>query len=373
MTNINQKKQVKFVTNQHNATFFPILKQRVDSYFIDNNISKHFNTTMVVKTVVLLAAYIVPFIVLLWLQPSFWVGSLLWILMGLGMAGVGMSVMHDANHGAYTASKTANRWIGYSLNLFGGMCYNWQLQHNVLHHTYTNITHLDDDIQDKAILKMSPHTPVKNVHRFQYIYAVLFYAIVTLYWALAKDFAQYIRYRKTGVNTNSKRQNAVLLTKMIAIKVVYLFAFFGVPALVGLPFYQVLAGFLLMHFTAGIILTVVFQLAHTVEDTTHPMPTAQGTIENSWAIHQLNTTVNFSRHNKLLSWYLGGLNYQVEHHLFPRICHVHYPEIAHIVKSTAEEFGVPYLENPTFAIALRSHFSTLKRFGNLPTMDEAIG
>jgi linoleoyl-CoA desaturase len=114
----------------------------------------------------------------------------------------------------------------------------------------------------------------------------------------------------------------------------------------------------------------VFQLAHTVEETSHPLPNENGIIENDWAIHQLNTTVNFSRNNKLLSWYVGGLNFQVEHHLFPRICHVHYPEIAPIVKQTAEEFGIPYLEQQYFSKALKSHFAALERFGRLPHPDE---
>ena len=146
-----------------------------------------------------------------------------------------------------------------------------------------------------------------------------------------------------------------------------------VPVMVfGIPFAVVISGFLLMHFAAGLILTTVFQLAHTVEGTSHPLPDQFGNIENSWAIHQVNTTVNFSRHNKWISWYVGGLNFQIEHHLFPRVCHVHYPAIAPIVKQTAEEFGLTYMENETFGAALRSHISTLQRFGRLPSMNEAI-
>lgn len=128
-----------------------------------------------------------------------------------------------------------------------------------------------------------------------------------------------------------------------------------------------------MHFVAGIVLTVTFQLAHTVEGTSHPLPNEEGVIENNWAIHQMNTTVNFARHNKFISWYVGGLNFQVEHHLFPKISHMHYSEISEIVKSTAEEFGVPYLENKTLWQAIRSHIETLKRFGKLPDLNEAIG
>jgi linoleoyl-CoA desaturase len=157
------------------------------------------------------------------------------------------------------------------------------------------------------------------------------------------------------------------------LKVIYLAAIFGIPTLLfGLPFLQVLIGFLLMHFVAGLVLTTVFQLAHTVEGTTHPLPDEDGNIENNWAVHQMHTTVDFCRDNKFLCWYLGGLNFQVEHHLFPTICHIHYPEIAPIVKQTAEEFGVPYLENETFAKALGAHLSALKKFGRIPSLSDAI-
>jgi len=121
-----------------------------------------------------------------------------------------------------------------------------------------------------------------------------------------------------------------------------------------------------MHAIAGFILALVFQLAHTVEGTSHPLPNEVGVIENDWAMHQLITTANFSRRNKLVSWYVGGLNFQVEHHLFPYISHVHYPELAEIVKSTAEEFGVPYLENRTFSGAVASHFAFLYQLGQKP-------
>src|SRR6218665_3620687 len=96
--------------------FFATLRKRVDSYFKDNNISRKANTTMIVKTVVLMCVYILPFIAIVVFSPPFWLGLLLWMLMGTGLAGIGMSVMHDANHGAYTHGEKSNRWLGYSLN-----------------------------------------------------------------------------------------------------------------------------------------------------------------------------------------------------------------------------------------------------------------
>jgi linoleoyl-CoA desaturase len=305
-------------------------------------------------------------------QPPFWVCLLLWAVMGVSMAGIGMSVMHDANHGAYFKSHRANELMGYTLNLLGGSTFNWKFQHNILHHTYTNIAGHDEDIDDKAGMRFSPHTPLRRSHQFQFVYAFLFYGIITLYWVTLKDFTQFRRYAKNGVNTAPREKNVVAMLKIVAVKLCYFFVILVLPVLCGLPFLQVLAGFLLLHFIGGFILTVVFQLAHTVEGTSHPLPDEKGNVDNNWAIHQLNTTVNFSRESKWISWYVGGLNFQVEHHLFPRICHVHYPAIAPIVKQTAEEFGVPYLENRTFGEAFSSHVATLQRFGKLPSIDEAV-
>lgn len=366
---------IRFIdANKDRALFFSILRQRVDAYFKENNISKHYNPQMVVKTIILLSAYILPFIVILFFPLTPLVSIALWTVMGFAMAGIGMSVMHDANHGAYSSSSKVNFWLGHTLNMLGGAVFNWKLQHNILHHTYTNVVNMDDDIDDKLVMRFSPHTKVKWYHKFQFVYAFFFYGILTLYWALLKDFVQFFKYTKDGVNKNAESENRKTLLKIVIGKILYFAVFFGLPIFVfHVPASQVIIGFLLMQFIAGLVLTVIFQLAHTVEDTSHPLPNAENTIENNWAIHQLNTTVNFSRSNKFISWYVGGLNFQVEHHLFPTICHVHYPEIAPIVKATAEEYGVPYLENPTFMEALRSHISTLQRFGKLPDMNEAIG
>lgn len=367
------KGKVKFV-NKDKSNFFPTLKSRVDAYFEENNISKNANSTMVIKTLVLIVAYFVPFAVILFLNPPLGQSLLLWSLMGVSLAGIGMSVMHDANHGAYSEKKWVNALLGYTLNILGGSVFNWKLQHNILHHTYTNVAHMDDDIDDKLVLRFNPHGPVKWYHKLQFVYAFFFYGILTIYWVTLKDFVQFITYTRNGVNPNNKQENAITLARIMGVKIFYFFTHLVVPTLVfGIPFWYVFLGWTLMHFIGGVILTVVFQLAHTVEGTSHPLPNAEGNIENAWAIHQLNTTVNFARHNKVLNWYLGGLNFQVEHHLFPKICHVHYPAIAPIVKETAEEFGIPYLENPTFWVALDSHIATLRRFGRLPDMNDAIG
>ncbi|MBN8680960.1 MAG: acyl-CoA desaturase [Chitinophagales bacterium] len=364
-------KPIRFVS-QDKSQFHHTLHARVDSYFKENNLSKHANATVVVKTIVLLSAYLLPLVLMLWFQPAFGWSLACWALMGVAMAGIGMSVMHDSIHGAYAANPRINELLGYSLVLLGGAVSNWKHQHNNLHHTFTNITHYDEDIADKPGLRFSPHTQVRPAHRTQWWHAIFIYGITTLYWVLVKDFLQFVRYRRMGLNKNTAAQNRVLLAQIIGVKIFYFSTFLGLPLLAGIPAMEVLAGFLLMHFICGLILTVIFQLAHTVEETAHPLPNDKGQIENEWALHQLQTTVNFSRYNRILTWYVGGLNFQVEHHLFPKICHVHYPKIANIVERTAAEFNAPYLEHKTFGHALRSHFAILRKFGRQP-MDEMMG
>jgi linoleoyl-CoA desaturase len=341
------------------SLFFPTLKKRVDEYFINNNISRHANATMVIKTIVLLAGYITPFVLILTLNLPFHIALIMWVVMGISFSDVGMCVMHDANHKAYSSSDKINKLLGNTLTLIGGSVSNWKMQHNVLHHTFTNIVDADDDIADKLVLRFSPHTPVKWFHKFQWIYAFFFYGLQTVYWVFFKDYIQHSKY--SAVEGESK---AYTLVKLLSIKFAYYFVFLVMPTLFfNVPLNEVLIGFFLMHFVGGIILTTTFQLAHTVEKTSHPLPNEKNMIENDWAIHQMNTTVNFAPQNKLISWYIGGLNFQVEHHLFPRICHVHHPEISKIVKQTAAEFDIPYLENETIAEAFMSHVNTLKRFG----------
>ena len=369
---MKQKGQIKFIPQDKNE-FFNILKVRVEEYFSKNNLSRNYNSKMVLKTIILITVYIAPFLLVILLNPPLWISLLLWSIAGVGMAGVGMSVMHDANHGAYTNSKKMNNFIGLTLNICGGSSHNWKLQHNIMHHTYTNISGMDNDIDDKIGMRFSPHTKQYGIQKLQFIYAFLLYGIVTLYWATLKDFIQLRRYTKLGINPNSKSENFILLMKIICNKILYFFVALFLPIyFLNLPAGEIVLGFLLMHFISGVILSVVFQMAHTVDGTSHPMPNEEGNIENSWAIHQMNTTVNFSRKSKWISWYLGGLNFQVEHHLFPKICHVHYPAISPIVKATAEEFSVPYLDNTTFREALNSHLVTLKRFGSVPALDEIL-
>ncbi len=356
---------VKFVpTNSDKEQFFATLRQRVQAYFTQNNISRNANGKMYLKTVIMLSLYIVPFVSIYLFHLSFGMLMLCYAVMGLGVVGIGMGIMHDAIHNSYSNNNWINRVLGYSLNLVGGSDFTWKVQHNHFHHTYTNVYGLDEDIHDKPILRLAPTGKWSPIHRYQHIYAIFLYGLATVSWIINKDFRQLRNYNRTGLTAELGHSPSWEMFKLVTNKILYYIFTILVPMFVlGYVWWQILVGLLLTHFIAGLTMTVIFQLAHVVEETEYPVADANGNIDNAWAIHQMETTADFARSNWFLSWWAGGLNFQVEHHLFPYICHVHYPKIAPIVKQTAQEFGVPYHDFDSTWVAIKSHFGRLKELG----------
>ena len=353
---------VRFAQNQ-DLEFKKALHRRVDDYFARTGLSRKHNPAMIFKTVVMLSLYIIPFILILSIPMPFWLVIIHYLVMGIGIAGVGMSVMHDANHYGYSSNPWVNRLVGLTMNLLGADSYNWKIKHNKLHHVFTNIYGRDEDINSRVILRFAFASPLKKYHRYQYLYAWFFYALMTLSMMFG-DISKRISYRKKGVTNISMKAFRRSMTWLIISKVLYFFVIIGLPLLLtSLSWWQVLLGFLLMHLVAGTIMSVVFQMAHVVEGPGQAVPGSDGKITDSLIVHQLKSTADFSKGNKWISWYVGGLNFQVEHHLFPKVCHVHYPAIARIVEATTYEFNVPYYVYKSFGEALKAHTHTLKRLG----------
>jgi linoleoyl-CoA desaturase len=349
-------------SNREAAAFVAELRSTVTEWFQSRNLSDKANPAMVFKTVILLGTLVGAYLLLLSGWFGGW-GSLgLIALMGITMAGVGFSVAHDALHGAYSSRSWVNAALGASFDLLGANGYMWQITHNVIHHTYTNIHGVDEDISVSPLLRLSPDADLKRIHRYQHWYALAVYSMSTLFWVAAKDFKYFLK-RDLGPfrdRRHSKSAVAWLLTS----KVAYFAYALGLPlVLIHRPWWQIVGGFALVHLIAGIILGVVFQLAHVVEGTAYPLPDDEGGMEHTWAVHEMLTTSNFARDNRLVSWYIGGLNYQIEHHLFPRVCSVHYPKISEIVREVADRHGVTYNEHPTLRQAIGSHFRMLERLG----------
>ena len=353
---------VKFNTKDH-MEFAGVLKRRVNQYFKSNNLSKYANLNMKLKTIFMICLYFIPYILMLVYVTTPWIIVLLWMLMALGMSGIGLSVMHDANHNAYSKNKVTNKVLGFLLNFLGGFHENWKLQHNVLHHTYTNIDGLDDDI-DSPLLRLSPNQKVKKIHKYQIFYAPIIYGLMTMFWCTAKDFTQLIRYKNEKLLEERNLNFRSLMRQAIFHKIWYLTLTLFLPMyVVSIPWWQTLLCFLAMHYVAGLFLALVFQSAHVIKETSFPTLNQEGNVDNNRVIHQLCTTANFANNSVFLSWFIGGLNFQIEHHLFPNICHVHYKKMSKIIKKTTLEYGLPYYQHRTFYGAVKSHFLLVAQLG----------
>ncbi|MCH8555723.1 MAG: acyl-CoA desaturase [Schleiferiaceae bacterium] len=354
---------VKFNHNDQ-PEFFLELRKRVNNYFKENNISKFANTSMKVKTAFMLTLYFLPLTLMLTgVVASFWGVFTMWIFMGLGMSGLGLSVMHDANHGSYSSNPRVNRILGGIISLLGGYSYNWKIQHNVLHHSFTNVEGHDEDFET-ALMRLSPNQERKKGFRYQGFYAPFVYSLMTIYWLTGKDYTQVMRYKKKNLLASQGLTFKRALWDVSINKVWYFSLLLALPmVLVSLPWWQILIGFISMHLVSGLILALIFQSAHVINETEFTTPDENGSVENSWAIQQLRSTANFANGSAWFSWLIGGLNFQVEHHLFPNICHVHYKKVSEIVKKTAKEYNLPYYEHKTFASAVKSHFSLIHALG----------
>lgn len=365
MAEVIKKEIVKFAPKGADS-FYDEVKAKVNEYFTANNISQYSNSKMYWKTVAMLSMYFVPYFLIVSgvIGGYVWLSYLCWLIMGAGIVGIGTSIMHDSNHGAYSDNKALNNFLGAMLNVIGGYAKNWRIQHNILHHTYTNIEGLDEDIEAGAVLRMSPEKPLRGFHRYQHIYAWFVYCIMNLYWVTVKDFKNLVGYHKNGLLVKQKISLSKSVTELVLLKLFYIAYIVVVPILVsGVPWYHVVGGILAMHVVAGLALACIFQPAHVIETSDFSRPDDKRKMENSWAVHQVLNTADFAPNNKLVSWFIGGLNFQIEHHLFPQVCHVHYPQIARIVKATAKEHGIPYTVMPTFRSAVVAHGRMLRKLG----------
>lgn len=356
-------KTVKFVDKDKGREFTATLRRNVHNYFKENKISTKGNYKMILKSIVMISLYLIPFILILTLPLSGWIALILFAIMGFGMAGIGMNVMHDAAHGSFSKRGWLNKLFSSTMYIIGGNTFNWKVQHNVLHHTFTNIEGYDEDIEPKGYIRMSHASPIKKIHRFQHIYAFFLYCFMSSS-RLVTEFKQLFRYNKSGLTKQQGMSPRKEMMKLTISKIAYLIAIIGLPLLVSaLPWWWIILGFVIVHAIAGLVMGIVFQMAHLVEEAKQPLANEQGEIHKEWSIHELETTANFSRKSRWFGWCIGGLNFQVEHHLFPNICHIHYPFISPIVERTALEYGLAYNENKTFFNAIGSHIRMLRTLG----------
>ncbi len=343
------------------ASFHGELKKRIGEYFKQKGRAQTGNFRLFFKAGLLVVSYIAVYIHLVFFTPPAVWAVAECVLLGCLTAAIGFNVMHDGAHGSFSRYKWINSIASNFANFMGASQHMWKMKHNVIHHTYTNINGIDDDIEARPFLRLCDDQVHYKIHRYQHVYFWAAYSLLYIWWVFVTDYKKYF----------SGRIGAVTLRKMTLsehlefwfYKLSHAFLFVALPIyLVG--FTPWLIGFLIMCLVAGFVLSIVFQLAHTVEHTHFPLPdNASNKMKDEWAIHQLKTTANFATRNSVVSWLVGGLNFQVEHHLFPKISHVHYPAISKIIKKACQEYGIEYIEYPKVRVAVASHIAFLKQMG----------
>jgi linoleoyl-CoA desaturase len=337
------------------------VRRRIDEFFRSTGRRQRDCPQMYMKSTILFVLFIASYSLLVFVSRSWWQALPLAIALGLVTASIGFNVQHDGSHDAYSKYDWVNKIMSMTLDAIGGSSHHWHFKHIVYHHTYVNITGQDTDIDLGGLGRLTPHRRRLWFYRWQQYYLWPLYGFMAIKWHLVGDFRDVIAGR-IGEH-RMPRPKGRNLAIFVAGKVSFFTVAFGIPLLFH-PAWVVALFYAVTAIVIGTVLSVVFQLAHCVEEAEFPMPEQDsGRIENAWAIHQVETTVDFARRSRLAAWLLGGLNFQIEHHLFPRICHVNYPAISKVVEQTCRELGVRYSKHNSFWSGVASHFRWLRQMG----------
>ena len=321
--------------------------------------TRHATGPLLTKAALIMAWFLISYGFLMFVAGSLWTVILGAASLVLAMGGLAFNVLHDGGHGAYSQRPGVNRTMAMALDLLGGSSFIWKWKHNILHHTYPNMLGVDADINLWPLARVSEEQPRYRIHRFQCWYIWGLYALLPLSWYVGD--LRFLVTRKLSGHPFPRPRGADLAA-LLAWKAVFIGWAIVLPLMVH-PLSSVITVWLGCSLALGLVLSIPFQVAHCV--------TAAGSIrvpqgpQPEWAIHQVQATANFATGSRWLTWYLGGLNFQIEHHLFPSIAHIHYPRLSPIVRQVCGQFGVQYAAYATLGEALRSHFDWLRQLGTL--------
>jgi linoleoyl-CoA desaturase len=346
------------------VSFQTELHRRVYAHLENIGQPRHGTWRMFLKAFIILSCYGIVYALLVFFARTFLQALVLAVALGYCMTGIGFCVQHDGGHNSFAKRRWVNKLMAMTLDLVGGSSYVWHWKHTVIHHSYVNITGYDTDIELSPWGRLTPHQKWYPHHRWQHLYLWLLYGLLSIRWQLFDDF-KYVIIQGIGKH-ELPRPRGWELALFIAGKSVFFAMAFAIPMLFH-PVWTVLFFYAVVTVVLGSTLSVVFQLPHVVGQAEFPLPDpATGRMANARAVHQAQVTLDYGTGNPVLSWVLGGLNYHVEHHLFPTVCHIHYPAIAPIVEQTCREFGVKYAHHPSFFTGLASHYRWLREMGKQP-------
>lgn len=335
------------------------LETEVTAYFEGSGRARRDSPRMYLKGVIMASWFIASWVVLVFFARNGLTATAAAISLGLSIAGIGMSVQHDGNHGAASKHAWINRVFGCGLDVMGVCSFIWRQKHNACHHTFTNVQTIDYDLDFGILARLSPEQKHLPWHRFQHIYLWFFYGFLLPKWVFHDDFV-ILKSRYIGQHALTP-PNRGKMVAFVGWKLFFVAWSLVIPALFH-PIWQVLVFHLVACFALGLTLGTVFQLAHCTTAVEFPPMPSEGKLPE-WTAHQLATCVDFAPNSRLITWFVGGLNFQAVHHLFPKVSHIHYPALSHIVDRVATAHGLRYRSQPTLVMALGTHTDHLRELG----------
>jgi len=339
--------------------FEKILDNRIHQYFKSQSLNRKADNQAWIKIWILVLFWVLSLFMIYSIKTTFigYVG--LYLLHGIASLLVIFNISHDAVHQTLSEKKWINDIFGYTFNVVGGNKYAWYLKHNIGHHKFTNIHGRDIDIETTPFFRVSPHTTWRWYYRFQHFYILPLYCLMSLLLIFVFDFLALIKIKPR----NKKKHSVNEWIALVGFKIFYIFYIVILPInWLPIAINEVVVCFLLMHALVGLVISLVLLSSHFIENVIYYKAIENSKLPSSWAIHQLNTTVDISPESKIINFILGGLNANVIHHIYPAIHHCHLVPLVKILKTTALEYKAPYKLYPYFQ-AIKLHFIFLKRMG----------
>lgn len=332
------------------------LNKAVQTYFSSKKNGKYATPFAWLKVTILLSLYfIMYFSAVFWTTDTVF-NILLYVAWGVISLLLVFNVGHDAVHNAFSKYTFVNKILGYSFNLVGANSYSWKLKHNEAHHNFTNIKSLDHDPELTPFMRVSPQEPYLGHYRWQPWYWIFVYSLFSLLIIFIADILIFFQVPRNEYRLKQPLSEWIIL---FLTKALYILIALFIPVTIGnFSATELCIAFVLLHFVNGIIIGLVFQPSHYFYESVF-YENDESLKNNNWFVHQLNTTTDIAPQNRLLSQVLGCLNANVPHHLFPRICHVHYPDLSELVKETCMKHKITY-HRKSFGEAIRSHVKHIK-------------
>ncbi|MDH5365828.1 MAG: fatty acid desaturase [Cyclobacteriaceae bacterium] len=353
----------RIIFQEEKDEFYITAKKRVNDYFMEIGEIGKKNIFLYFKAILFLSIHVILYLLLL-KSENIWIAASCMILMGPMSILIGINIAHDGAHGAISKYKIVNKFFLSLLDFLGANSYMWKNRHVHSHHLYPNILNSDADLKQNPLIRIFPNDELKSYHRYQYLYAPFLYLLYTMNWLLFRDFHDFTAEKIGSFKIKQHPKNEFL--KLLLFKSIYLSYILIVPVIYSnLSISAIILSYILMNFSASILITLALIPSHVAENSLFPLPDEKGMMPNSWSHHQVLTIIDFATKNRFLNFFFGGFNHHVAHHLFPKICHIHYPKITPIIKQTAQEFGLKYNYEDSFINAYISHFKLLKNNGKL--------